>query len=139
MIGRRKFLQALGAAPVAAPLLAKQAAENQIANLTRVGMLGGTNDSTPCAQATSGDTVVKFRQALTLGFKKQIEAIIYAEEHHVGYIDHDIAVLKSVSLSAKIAYQRKRNVERRIREMNTGVHYWDRLDSALDNLLKACL
>ena len=139
MIGRRKFLQALGAAPVAAPLLAKQAAEDQIARLTRVGSLSAVVDIAPCAPSPDRDTVGKFKQALTLGFKKQIESIMYAEEQHVGYIDHDIAVLKAVSLSAKITYQRKRNVERRLKEMSTGVFHWDRLDSALDNLLKACL
>ena len=134
-MNRRRVLQTLGIGAVQAPLLAKKAAEDAAAGLARVGSVGNSIDG--CApQAFGAETHKKFKQAVNLGFRKQIEAILYEEEKHVHYIDYDIAVMKSVSLSAKIVYQRKRNVERRIRFMELGTYSWDRLDNMLDNMLK---
>lgn len=53
--------------------------------------------------------------------REHVRSVIFEEQQHVGYIDADIAVLRSFSLNAKVTYQRQRNVERRLYQLQ---HEW---------------
>lgn len=46
--------------------------------------------------------------------KSKLESLYYERERVISRIDPDIACHRSISLSAKIAYQRERNVQREI-------------------------
>ncbi len=111
-MGRRKFLSALGFGAVAAPGVGQQ-------------IIGGAfNPAMPAAGWASGtpvaakDFAAMSRSAFSnLQSREAIRAILFEEYKLVGAIDHDIASKRSFSLAAKVTFQRQRNVERRIDEM----------------------
>lgn len=125
MLARRNFLRALPAAP----FVAKRAAEDAAANLARIGSSVGDASVPPSAVSDGGINAAQWRSILsTVAGREQARAILIEEERHVSRIDPDLAVLKSISLSAKIAYQRDRNVERRLDAMQNEWS-WRRLES----------
>lgn len=115
-IGRRKFFQAL----TAAPLVARQAAEQAASRLTGVAvdMPGfGAPRGAPSQSSAEPSTTDYQRAFLDRALRHQVERLIYEEERYIGRIDPDLAVLRSFSLNAKIAFQRQRNVTLRIKQM----------------------
>lgn len=84
-------------------------------DLTKVEVAGlGTTPygSLSIAGGSNGDHESKMiAQALKMpGLRSQIESLFYENNRCVSRIDPDIAVLRSFSLNAKIAFQRQRNV-----------------------------
>lgn len=131
---RRKFFQAMGAAP----LMARTAAEEVAKKLTALGggsgpplaggylqdALKGNGPSNRQEISSPGDwhLVRKMRDDLirkaldTKQSRAELEAIVYEENRHVWVLDHDLAANRSMSLAAKFTFQRQRNVQRAIRE-----------------------
>lgn len=113
MLARRNFLR--GA--VAAPFAAKKVAEQTAASLSRLsvgsvgaGQIGYGLNEVPSVQAPLSPPWAKALANATI--RKDLESIYFERERGVSQIDPDLAVLRSVSLSAKITYQRERNVRR---------------------------
>lgn len=115
MIGRRNFLRAAAVAPLAA----RKAAEAVLAGVSRLDVGGvSANYGVPQPMGGQGVTQLQWRGILsTVAGREEVRRVIYEDERTIARIDPDLAVLKSVSLSAKIAYQRERNVERRLSSM----------------------
>ena len=132
-VGRRSFLKVLGAAPVAAPLAMKKAAEDAAAQLSHLATNGLDQGCAAPSVSNNSDWHNKVKQAIALGGKKKIIDQLYREHKWVSALDADIAVLKAPSLSAKIAWQRKRNVERKFSEMIEG-YSWDQLDKLVNSI-----
>jgi len=116
MLARRNFLR--GA--VAAPFAAKRVAEQAAASLSQLsvgavgaGPIGYGAKEVPSVQAAQSPLSPPWAKALANAtIRKDLESIYFERERGVSHIDHDLAVLRSVSLSAKITYQRERNVRR---------------------------
>ncbi|MCC6775652.1 MAG: hypothetical protein IT537_03290 [Hyphomicrobiales bacterium] len=107
-------------------IAARQAVEREAASLSYISTAGLTG--TPGCPPNSSDSVAspeQMRTALLNPFlRREIEALLYEGNRRIGAIDHDIAVMRSFSLSAKIVYQRQRNVKERIKELRDGDGYW---------------
>jgi hypothetical protein len=106
--GRRNFLRGVVAAPFAAKQVAEQAA-SRLSGIS-IGHLAGSNqigiNQPPALAQPSNLQWLKVIDDKTL--RRELESIYYERERQVSAIDPDIACLRSVSLSAKIAYQRER-------------------------------
>ncbi len=131
---RRKVLGFLAAAPLAGPLAARAAAEKGAAQLAGVTMLPAGqsgNAPLPSPMATSSQM-----RALLLDPRSRAELMsaIYEDEFRVYSLDHDLASNRSFSLAAKIAYQRDRNVERRLANMHNEWP-WQRINAAVTRYL----
>lgn len=134
-IARRGFLRALSATPLAAKAMADQAA-GQLAGLNTESLAGlGSNGCAPPSSAEPSPAAVD--GALRFAPNRQaLLDLLYEEERVVTRIDPDLAALKSLSLNAKICFQRQRNVERRIQQMTKG-YTWRRLDTLLRSFMKS--
>lgn len=122
-VGRRGFLRMLSASPLAA----RAAAEEAAAKLARVD-LSGVSPGSPIGGGPQDLTPDQWSQVLRLpGARRQLESLLFEDERNVGAIDHDLAVYRSFSLAAKIAFQRQRNVQRRLEGMQ-GNWMWRRLE-----------
>lgn len=115
-MNRRKILSLFAAAPVAA----KQVAEEAAAKLANVDITG-IHDHGPSggldamAEGYTTDHVKKVFQNQFL--RNQVRDRIWEDHKHVYAIDYDLASKRSFSLAAKICYQRQRNVERELERM----------------------
>lgn len=134
-MNRRSILQLFAAAPVGAPLAAKAAVESAAAELSKinavgVGEAGPTNPSPgmSLADPTREQTHFALRVPET---RAAIVSELYEQERRIWSIEPDLAVKRSFSLSAKIAFQRQRNVERRLAEMEAGLPLWQRLSKLI--------
>lgn len=125
MSTRRSILKLFGAAPVAAPLVAKAAAEQAgLIGLKEMGgLLVGQADQpqTPPTGWTSpagatGDMVplaTKIARFLRLRYLPSwYDDEIRKRCHFVSFLDPDLASKRSWSLNVKIAAQRERNIQR---------------------------
>lgn len=132
MLARRSFLKALPATPFAA----KKAAENAAASISRIGAgpslglgLGVAQESTTAVSLGNIPTDKDWIKLVgDVAFRKELESIYYERERSVSSIDPDIAVYRSFSLSAKIAYQRERNVARQVAALTDGNGWWGRFE-----------
>lgn len=122
-VGRRGFLGFMAAAPVASTMVAKEVAEGGALTAGReAGSIRVLGDGVPSGYIQPSSE--QRRAALMLPWvRDQIEALVREEHHGVYRIDPDIAIHRSVSLSAKIAFQRQRNVERRMKEIESEYAY----------------
>lgn len=128
--GRRSFLKAFAASPLAA----RAAAEKVAAELSGIsqgvgygsGEVGGMSTSAPSHPPPSVLNESTIRSALASAVARaEIESIFYEEGRHVSRIDYDLASKRSFSLAAKIAFQRQRNIARRMHDFaNDGHTYW---------------
>lgn len=137
MLNRRKALRLFGMAP-AAGVLAKSglgqpatpAIQMEAAKLSGV-MLGGVTGYQD--QAPIGDEN-QLRQYAHIFvnklLRKELETLLYEDERYVTRIDPDLASKRSFSLSAKVAFQRQRNVARRMEELQSN-HSWQRVHNFL--------
>lgn len=111
MIARRKFMQALAAAPLAA----KGAADQAIAKAAGIGASGlgaaGHFGGVPAGSASSGEpSAVKVLSWLkTFGLPEHVRERMKVETRYVAFLDPDLAAKRSWSMSVKIAAQRQRN------------------------------
>lgn len=115
-MNRRSVLQLFGSVPVVGPSLARKlAAEETAASLAGISVTGLTSSGVPTPQICNEIGYSQRKLALQIPwFRRELEQLIAERDHNVYQLDPDLAVLKSVSLSAKICYQRQRNIERNI-------------------------
>lgn len=112
-VGRRGFLTLLAAAPVAAPVVAREAAQKAGIATLAAGMpdapYGGTTPSHPGEGDWIKDTCKRV-------FSEEWEET--RREQMMTYLPHrldpDLASSRSLSLSAALLIQRDRNIERNI-------------------------
>lgn len=123
MIGRRKFLSVLGVGAVAAPVAGRQI-------ISAAGGIEGAYAQMPSspppnvgqAFRSGGLSFDPWEQARRAFANKEtldkITSELFAEQRTINAIDHDLASKRSFSLAAKVAFQRQRNVERRLADMS---------------------
>jgi hypothetical protein len=123
----------LGVSSVGAPLAARMEAQKaaaRIASVTLPGLSGNNGGGIPATDKPGG-YISPENKKLALTFptvKKELESILYQAHSQIYRIDHDLAIKKSFSLSAKITFQRQRNVEASMEEHFVGPS-WARLDN----------
>lgn len=120
-MNRRKVLGLLGAVPVVGPsLAAKLQHETKSAGLAAIqtnGLSYGSSGGVPPAEMGEFTPLALQQKRLAMQLpwvRSAVEEALREQCHYVGALDPDLAILKSVSLSAKICYQRQRNIERAI-------------------------
>lgn len=124
-MNRRGALGILSGLPFAAKAVAQEATSR--AGMGAQGYAGGLTASEQLAipskpiveQAAATRMIFGDAEALT-----EIRNELYAENRYVPVIDPDIAIMKSWSDMAKITFQRQRNVERALAELQE--ERWDR-------------
>lgn len=138
MIGRRNFLRGAAVAPFAAKKVAENAAA-QLSGVTSRGLLGAANsgyglgNDVPSASVPSSDQWLKYIGDKVI--RKELESIYYEREREVSKIDPDIAIHRSISLSAKIAYQRERNVGRAVNGLADSEGWWGRFNKFSNRIM----
>lgn len=121
---RRKFFGLIAAGPIAG----RAAADHVAQDLAGISMRSGISSGGVSGGPSSDPTQEQWRRALgNFATRETVESILYEEQYDISRIDPDIAVLRSFSLSAKVTYQRQRNVRRRIDNLQHG-WTWQRLD-----------
>lgn len=113
-LARRGFLKLLPATPFAVRTAAEETARTiskiEVSGVGQDNSIGARGLPSTCLSSTD-PSADQWRTALrNLGLREQIESLIYENNRFVNRIDPDIAVLRSYSLNAKIAFQRQRNV-----------------------------
>lgn len=135
MIGRRRFLQALGIGTVAAPAAAKQALDAMSADLAGVSTkaIGLGNPMPPPHSDGPGGALQAFDTRAALrklldneAMRDEYTSIMFARNRHVGWLDLDLANKRSFSLAAKVTFQRQRNVAREIADEAAETPLWRR-------------
>lgn len=138
-MNRRSVLQLFGSVPVVGPSLARKlAAEETASKLAKIGTSGLQYRDTSPPVEHYHPTLDQKRIALQIPwFRTELEQLIAERNRHVNVIDADLTVLRSVSLSAKIYYQRQRNIQRDLRHHTEAPAYEriDRLFSGIKKLL----
>lgn len=157
VLKRRGFLQALATAPFVAKQAAEQAGMALMngktlgvetmapsADLVR-GAMGAASSEMMGAQQPAGYKTDKLtekaaRQILKLAIKdpdvkRQLNSLMMQTHRTVMWLDADLAMNRSMSLAAKICYQRQRNVDRDIRQELDRVNPWSRLQRFLGQIL----
>jgi hypothetical protein len=132
VLGRRRVLGLLAAAPLAA----RGAAEESAMRLTQMirpqglGFIRGAEGG-PASGPMPAVTAAERRFALQWpSLRQQIESELYQANRVVHSIDHDLASKRSFSLAAKVAFQRQRNVQRALDEFRKDEpHVWERMNS----------
>lgn len=125
MIARRKFLKIMGVSTAAAPLAAKQAAENEISQLTQMAarsssqvLAGQAGIGGPCSDSHTDYLKQKAWSMMRGGqLPEHIEEMVRSDSKNVSFLDHDIAAKRSWSLAAKIHEQRQRNYANKVEHM----------------------
>lgn len=138
-LGRRAFLRFTALSPLAA----KKAADAAAAELSGTIIAGhgnwyGSGDA-PSNGSSGMDEPTKtdWRRMLSNDVNRsEVESVMFEDERKVGFIEPDIAVARSYSLNAKIAYQRQRNVERRLRQLQEEWP-WQKLEGIGKRIMKA--
>lgn len=139
VLARRGFLQTLMAAPFAARAAAAEAAA--LAGVSTSGLMPGGLADTPqqptgnYPEATPANMYADVAKALgNPAARADIESLVFERGRHVAAIDPDLAVYRSFSLNAKIAFQRQRNVALELESMQ-GNYIWRRLDERISRAL----
>lgn len=136
-LSRRKALGLLGAIPVVGPAMAaklqNEANAGKFSNLAGAAgtpALGGYHNSTKQASPDimgQGGSISR-KVAINLPwFREELETLMAENHRYVNHLDPDLAVLRSISLSAKIVYQRKRNIARAMQNY-TEDEPWEKLN-----------
>lgn len=115
-VGRRGFLRLIAAAPVVAPVAAREAAQK-----AGIGVVGlGVDAYSSGPNASIGSAPSDEREWLTSWCKRVFTDEWEAEKRREGKawlparLDPDLASSRSLSLSAALLIQRDRDIERRI-------------------------
>lgn len=128
---RRRFFSFAGGAVGAARVTAEKVASE----LSGVSLSGGMSLVQGISSSSDEPTSLQTRLALANPFtRRTVEALIYQEERSPSRIDPDLAVLKSVSFSAKVTLQRQRNVKARLAHMEHGWP-WLRITNTIKDAL----
>lgn len=127
---RRNILALIGMAPTTA-IGMKRALDARTLGLAAGGdgiprggqPISGADERTPDQMQT--------RAALQIpASRAQIRSILYEEQRGLNWLEPDLACLHSMSVNARLCYQRQRNVERRLAEMEKGWS-WQRMNRAI--------
>lgn len=112
-VGRRGFLRLIAAAPVAAPVIAREAAQKAGVSPLAAGMSEATYGVVPPSPSGGGDWI---KDTCKRVFSQEWEET--RREQMMTYLpnrlDPDLASSRSLSLSAALLIQRDRNIERHI-------------------------
>ena len=136
-LNRRSMLRLMSSVPVVGPRLAsKLAAEATAGKLSQLSTSGlGAGTSLP-PNDDNTTTLDQRRLALQIPWVRQeLEQLLVERNRLVYRIDPDLAVLQSVSLSAKIYYQRQRNIQRQLESYRTQ-EPWTRIESLFAKVSK---
>lgn len=127
-MNRRSMLKLLGSVPVVGPDLARKlSSEASAAGLAKIHTSGLQYESSE-PPSTDETNFTQRQLAIQLPWVRQeLEQLMLERNTRVSTLDPDLAVLKSVSLSAKICYQRQRNVQRDIVKYTSSPN-WMRVD-----------
>ncbi|MGE0751839.1 MAG: hypothetical protein AB7F39_06740 [Variibacter sp.] len=120
-VGRRAFMRLAALSPFAA----RQAAAGAAAEMAGIALSPGvgsilSGDTAPRGQGAGPvNRAFDYDKAVGLvlelpAYRDKLTSLLYEENRVVNRIDPDLAVLKSFSLAAKIAFQRQRDVERQL-------------------------
>lgn len=134
MLGRRHFLRMIGvgavAAPAASKIALKELSEESMSKLSAisqgVGYAGspGANGSIGAYNVPAETWTKHLRNKV---FRAQLEDLLWEKHKQVCFIDPDLACMKSFSLNAKIAFQRRKNVERELKDFGVVGDVWSRI------------
>lgn len=130
MLARRSFLRALPALGFGA----KKAAEAAAAKLATTGLLPGEYGGSLPSSAPSHTQESLLKALSNQAFRSDLESLAYEENRCIYRIDADLAVLKSLSLNAKITFQRQRNVAAYLHDLGHG-SIWSRLQRRIEKHL----
>lgn len=108
-MNRRGLLRLLGAAPVALPVVAREAAAK--AGIGTLGLAAPAYPSQPCGSAEDESWVGDWVKRV---FSKEFEKEAQRNVGSVGTLDPDLASSRSFSISTAVRIQRERNVTRYI-------------------------
>lgn len=126
---RRAFLSLLGVSPIAARSAATKAAAD-LAGVSIAGMSGFDGGVEPHSNADA--TPAQARVALKIPHVlAEVRSALYEDYRRIHRIDPDIAVHRSFSLNAMITFQRQRNVERAIEQMQHDFYPYRRIQEAI--------
>lgn len=139
---RRRMLSIIAGVPIVGPLASKLALDQNAMNLmspTQGSLLSqglGSDGSGSQMPSPISNASKNYKAAFNIPwFKDEVESIIYEEQHHVYRLDADLAGLRSLSLAAKITFQRQRNVKQQIEgRYNLKESTWDRLNKLFHRL-----
>lgn len=136
-MNRRGALRLLGLGSIAGPIAAKGAAEKAAMDLAGIlPPIYGNGAAVPQGGTVGSSRLPLVQRALlNTIFRQQLEQLMYEDERTVGRLDPDLAAMRSFSLAAKITYQRRRNVARRM-DYFQGGSSWQRVDALLDQVNK---
>lgn len=157
LFGRRSFLRALGAAPLAG----RAAAEAVTKELGGIGVLGGpaqgpmpaglgeaignTTRGRAYQEAGRGwwsETAKREAMRSILANKDhdaEIRTLLYQSHRRIHHLDPDIGGRMSWSLAAKITYQRQRFVDQEIKGSLQDATPWQAINNWVENKLKGFL
>lgn len=133
---RRAFLSLIGAAPLAGRAVAEDIAKQagiEASGLKVNSVLSGSmvgNVQSGVGRPPSDMWREAFRVYPEL--RSQQESTFF-EQEKIGTIDPDIAVYRSFSMAAKIAFQKQRNVARRMDELQ-GVPWWHKTETLFQKI-----
>lgn len=123
-LARRGFLRMMPTAAIAV----RSTAEGIARDLSKVEIAGLGNNSYGMSVKSQPGQTEAFVRALNMpGLRSQLESYYFESNKTVNRIDPDLAVLRSFSLNAKIAFQRQRNVAAELEQRALGGwDYWSR-------------
>ena len=133
---RRAFLSLIGAAPLAGRAVAEDIAKQagiEASGLKVNSVLSGSmvgNVQSGVGRPPSDMWREAFRVYPEL--RSQQESTFF-EQEKIGTIDPDIAVYRSFSMAAKIAFQKQRNVARRMDELQGGP-WWHKTETLFQKI-----
>lgn len=140
-MNRRRALALFARAPIVGAIAGKQIADEAVGKLISGGHsgllsgLGASGVTQPAGTSKIALSHTHYQAALRLpAVRSVIEAMLYEESRTVHAIDPDIAVMRSFSLAAKVAYQRQRNVARRLQDMQNP-YPWQRITAIVARAL----
>lgn len=129
-MNRRSILKLFSAAPMAGPAAAKAVLDEHAAGLAALTMTGvGSGSNSPGLDSEDGFKAEQLTRALSLPQTRgRIISHLYQDEfRHVHCLDADLAANRSFSLAAKVVFQRQRNVERELENLQRDVPYWKQM------------
>lgn len=113
-VARRGFLRLLGAAPIALPVAAREAASKVGVSTLGYGMPSGGLHRGPPTEIGGDNEWIKQWAADAFSLARRAERWEEIRSNPVGTLDPDLACSRSLSMSAAIRIQRERNFERSI-------------------------
>ena len=136
-LGRRAFLRVAALSPLAAKKAAEATAAEMSGTITAGHGKWYGSGADPEPNTTASPSKTDWRRMLgDAVHRREVESVLFEDERKVGFIDPDIACARSYSLNAKIAYQRQRNVERRLQQLQDEWP-WQKLEGIGKRIMKA--